>query len=45
MRIDMTHPDSAKRNNTPVTIVTDTSLIDVFPNGTVQRYMRRPTDC
>jgi len=40
MRIDMTSP-APRDAQSPVTIVTDEWIIDVFPSGTVQRYVRR----
>lgn len=40
MRIDMTSPMQGELNR-PVTIVTDAFIIDVFPDGSVQRYVRR----
>lgn len=40
MRIDLTSP-TPRESQHPLTIVTDDWVIDVFPSGTVQRYVRR----
>lgn len=40
MRIDMTSPMQGELNK-PVTVVTDSFIIDVYPDGNVLRYVRR----